>query len=97
MLHGNAEMGLRVAQVIGGLPIGGAERNLVNTFNPKMVILGGALNYAKDFIQPVVIEIVKQNALSLCQEDLEITNSKLDKDSSVMGVAGLLLKRTWNG
>jgi len=69
----------------------------VNIFNPKIVILGGALNYAKDFIQPVVEKVVKVNAMQLCQEDLIITNSKLDQDSSVMGVAGLVLENNWNG
>ena len=80
-----------------GCKLGIVVSNLVNIFDPKMVILGGALNYAKDFIQPVVEEMVKENALQLCQKDLEITNSELDQDSSVMGVAGLVLEKTWNG
>ncbi len=80
-----------------GCSLGITVSNLVNIFDPKMVILGGALNYAKDFIQPVVEKVVKANALQLCQEDLVITNSQLDQDSSVMGVAGLILENYWNG
>ncbi|MCJ7520453.1 MAG: ROK family transcriptional regulator [Anaerolineaceae bacterium] len=79
-----------------GCNLGIVVSNLVNIFDPKMVILGGALNYAKDYIQPVVIEVVKANALQLCQEDLVITSSQLDQDSSVMGAAGLILENIWN-
>ena len=78
-----------------GAKLGLAVSHLVNIFDPKMVILGGALNYAKDFIQPVVEKVVKENALQLCQEDLEITNSELGQDSSVMGAIGLVLENLW--
>ena len=78
-----------------GCNLGLAVSHLVNIFDPKMVILGGALNYAKDFIQPVVADVVREHALQLCQEDLEITNSELGQDSSVMGVIGLVLENLW--
>lgn len=79
-----------------GCKLGVVVSNLVNVFDPKMVILGGALNYAKDFIMPLVMEVVKENALQLCQEDLVITSSQLDQDSSVMGAAGLILENVWD-
>jgi glucokinase-like ROK family protein len=75
-----------------GCKLGMVVSYLVNIFCPKMVILGGALNYAKDFIQPVVEKVVRENALSLCQDDLEITNSYLGQESSVMGAIGLCWK-----
>lgn len=78
-----------------GSKLGLVVSHLVNIFGPKMVILGGALNYAKDFIQPAVAEVVKENALMLCQEDLQITNSDLGQDSSVMGAIGLVLENLW--
>lgn len=79
-----------------GEKLGIVVANLVNVFNPKMVVLGGALNYARDFIQPVVAQVVKENALQLCQDDLVITNSQLDQQSSVMGVSGLIMENIWN-
>ena len=75
-----------------GCKLGLIVSHLVNIFDPRMVILGGALNYAKDFIQPVVEKVVKENALQLCQEDLEITNSELGQDASVMGAIALVLE-----
>lgn len=92
----NDKVALEALEDVGS-KLGIVVSNLVNIFDPKMVILGGALNYAKNFIQPVVEKVVKANALPLCQEDLEITNSELDQDSSVMGVAGLVLEKNWNG
>lgn len=79
-----------------GKSLGVVVSNLVNVFNPKMVILGGALNYAKDYIQPVVKEVVKANALELCQQDLEITNSQLDPYSSVMGTISMILEKNFS-
>ncbi len=73
-----------------GKNLGIVVANLVNIFNPKMVILGGALNYAKEYIQPVVRDVVKENALQLCQEDLLITHSELDPYSAVMGTISLI-------
>ena len=78
-----------------GSKLGLVVSHLVNIFDPKIVILGGALNYAKDFIQPAVSKVVKENALQLCQEDLEITNSYLGQESSVMGAIGLVLENLW--
>jgi len=78
-----------------GCKLGLVVSHLVNIFDPKMIILGGALTYAKDFIQPCVEKTVKENALTLCQEDLEITNSQLGQDSSVMGTIALVLENLW--
>jgi len=78
-----------------GSKLGLVVSHLVNIFDPKMVILGGALNYAKDFILPAVKRVVMENALQLCQEDLEITNSDLGQEASVMGAIGLVLENLW--
>jgi predicted NBD/HSP70 family sugar kinase len=79
-----------------GRDLGLLVSNLVNIFNPKMVILGGALNYAKDYIQPVVLDIVKANALQLCQEELIITKSELDPFSAVMGMISLVNEKSFS-
>ena len=89
------KVALAALEVVGR-NLGIVVSNLVNVFDPKMVILGGALNYAKDYIQPIVKKVVEANALQLCQEDLVITNSQLDQDSSVMGVSGLILENQFN-
>ncbi len=78
-----------------GCKLGLVVSYLVNIFNPKMIILGGALNYAKDFIQPIVEDVVRKYTLDLCQEDLEITNSQLEQESSVMGMIGLVFENLW--
>lgn len=78
-----------------GSKLGLVVSHLVNIFDPKMVILGGALNYAKDFILPAVKRVVMESALQLCQEDLEITNSDLGQEASVMGAIGLVLENLW--
>lgn len=79
-----------------GRDLGLLVSNLVNIFNPKMVILGGALNYAKDYIQKVVLDVVEVNALKLCQEDLIITNSELDPFSAVMGMISLVNEKSFS-
>src|SRR5512146_2547035 len=46
--------------------------NLVDIFNPQMVVLGGELNYASAILLPVIERVVAANAMSLPLVDLRI-------------------------
>ena len=74
-----------------GEKLGFGIANLVNTFNPEMVILGGELNYANKIILPVVKEVVADNALKFESQDLIIAASIHGRDACVMGAAALVL------
>jgi len=74
-----------------GRVLGVGVANLVNIFNPELVVLGGALNQASSIILPVVKQAVQENALEPSAENLQITPSALGADACVMGAVALVL------
>jgi glucokinase-like ROK family protein len=74
-----------------GEQLGLGIANLVNIFNPKMVILGSELNYASELLLPVVREVVKKYAMPLETQDLIISASAHGLDACVMGAIALVL------
>lgn len=65
--------------------------NLVNIFNPQLVVLGGALVRAIDVLLPIIQQEVESNALRLSNDNLRIVTSAYGVDACVMGAAALVL------
>jgi glucokinase-like ROK family protein len=65
--------------------------NLVNAFNPELIVLGGALARASRVIAPVIESTVKENALRQPQESLQITVSAFGAEGCVVGSAAIVL------
>jgi glucokinase-like ROK family protein len=65
--------------------------NLMNIFNPQMVVLGGALIAAIDILLPIVERIVAHYALGLVYEDATITPSAHGTEACAMGAVALVL------
>jgi glucokinase len=74
-----------------GERLGFGIANLVNIFNPQMVILGGELNYASEILLPVVRQVVMNNALKLENQGLKVAASAHGRDACVMGAIALVL------
>ena len=65
--------------------------NLVNTFNPDLVVLGGILSLAEDFLTPVIQRIMLQRAMSGPREVAQFVVSKFKSDACLMGGVALVL------
>ncbi|MBN1262438.1 MAG: ROK family transcriptional regulator [Anaerolineae bacterium] len=65
--------------------------NLINVFNPEMVVLGGALNLASDVLLPVVEKTVEAHALDGPRQGVQILPSAHGADACVMGAVALVL------
>lgn len=74
-----------------GVYLGIGISNLVNAFNPEMVVLGGALTLASSFLLPVIEETVRVHALPQPREALTIIPSAHGADACVMGAVALVL------
>lgn len=74
-----------------GVCLGIGISNLVNAFNPEMVVLGGALSLAGPFLLPVIEETVRIHALPQPRAALTITTSAHGADACVMGAVALVL------
>ena len=71
--------------------LGVVMANLINLFNPEMMILGGVLGHAAEFLMPVVEESIKANALGLSRRDVTLAASEYGDETCVMGAATLVL------
>jgi glucokinase-like ROK family protein len=67
--------------------------NLVNLFNPSMIVLDRRLEQAGQALLDQIVRIVKRQALSHSTEDLEIRFAELDQNAGVLGMGLLLLER----
>jgi len=84
------QVALNALQEVGQY-LGIGMANLINIFNPEMIVLGGSLNMASPIIMPVVERTVTANTLAPNRENVEIVSSELGWDASVMGAVALVL------
>ena len=74
---------LRAAEYIGI-----AAGNLVHTFSPEIIVLGGGLVEAMpELIVPAVTEATLRNVMPTFKDSFKVVAAQLGDDSSVMGVA----------
>lgn len=59
--------------------------SLVNTLNPELVVFGGVLSLAGEFLMPAVSRELEQRALRWNREATEVVLAKHGIDSAVMG------------
>jgi len=65
--------------------------NLINAFNPEMVIIGGGLSNMRELIVSPVKKEFKKYALSLPAKSVRIVRAKLGTKAGVLGAAALCL------
>jgi len=68
-----------------GFYLGVGLANLINTFNPQKVVLGGYVTQAYEFLLPVIQKTVQERALRWPRESAEIVVAKYVNDASLMG------------
>lgn len=74
-----------------GYYLGLGVANLVNAFNPEMIVLGGALNLASPILLPVMEQTMFENALATNCEKVKIAASAHGTDACLMGTIALVL------
>jgi glucokinase-like ROK family protein len=65
--------------------------NLINTFNPTMLVFGGVLSMAAEFLLPPIERVVAERAIPWAREATEIVVSSHRYDGCVMGAVALVL------
>lgn len=65
--------------------------NLVNIFNPDLVVLGGALSLGETILIPVIRKTVVQEAFLTNTNNLNITASAHGADACVLGAVAMVL------
>jgi len=70
---------------------------LINVFNPEMVVIGGALSQAEDYIRLPMRSTINKLSLSLVNNDTQLRISKLGETAGVIGGALLAREKLING
>jgi glucokinase-like ROK family protein len=68
--------------------------NLMNIFNPELVVLGGSLNLANEILLPIVGQMISTRALGIVSEDVKIIPSAHGAEACAMGAVALVLNDT---
>jgi predicted NBD/HSP70 family sugar kinase len=77
-----------LSRVAGYLGIGIA--NLVNIFNPELVVIGGGLAKASQYIEKTVLETVARRSFESCSSVLEIKYSTQTGENTMKGAADMV-------
>ncbi|MEI3606497.1 ROK family transcriptional regulator [Pseudogracilibacillus sp. SE30717A] len=70
-----------------GKYLGVGINNIINIFNPQQVIIGNRIVHAKKWISETLNDQLANETINFQQQDLKIDFAKLDKYSSVLGMA----------
>ena len=74
-----------------GERLGIGVANLVNIFNPELIVLGGGLNRASAIVLPIVERLIRTNALAPASENVRVAASAHGIDACLMGAIALVL------
>jgi glucokinase-like ROK family protein len=75
-----------------GSLLGLGVANLINIFNPEMIVLGGPLSAAEPYLLPAIQEAVENATLPEIREKVQILLSAFGPDASVMGAVALVVE-----
>lgn len=73
-----------------GKYIGIGLANLINALNPEMVVFGGILSLAKEFLMPVIQETVSARALRWSSRSAQVVVAAYGSDACVMGAVAMI-------
>jgi glucokinase-like ROK family protein len=91
-----AEAGDReVLEAIGetGAALGLGLANLINIFNPQMVVIGGSLSIVGKYMLPAIEEVIQARTLEMMLNPIKIQVSAFGSDASVMGAVALVVQQ----
>ncbi|MGB9621119.1 MAG: ROK family protein [Brevinematia bacterium] len=63
--------------------------SLINIFNPEMIVIGGGMSLAGDYLLNPVKEIALQNTMPPLRDEVEIVISRSGNNAGMLGAAGL--------
>jgi glucokinase-like ROK family protein len=69
-----------------GRNLGEGIVTLINLLNPKKIIIGGEVCYAKDIILAPIMNVVQRRALEIPRKAAEIVFSKIGSNAGIIGV-----------
>ena len=66
--------------------------NLVNIFNPELILIGGGLSKMSDLLFPTALALLKERAFEVASSCVRIEPARLGGDSGLLGAVALVLE-----
>jgi predicted NBD/HSP70 family sugar kinase len=85
-------LAIEVMEQIGS-SLGRAIAGLVNMFNPEIIVLGGTLCSATDYLLPPIKSAINKYALNFVSKDTAIKVSKLGETAGLVGICAITRNR----
>lgn len=85
-------LAIECVEEIGSI-LGQATAGLINIFNPELVVIGGRLSIAKDYLMPPIKSAINRHSLNIVSKDTAIKFSKLGKKGGPIGACMLSRRR----
>lgn len=79
-----------------GTTIGKHIAGLINIFNPELVIIGGEVSEAEDFLLLPIKSSIRKHSLSLVNKDSKIVVSKLKQKAGIVGACMVARSRLFD-
>jgi predicted NBD/HSP70 family sugar kinase len=79
---------IEVVEEIGNV-LGRAIAGLINIFNPELVVIGGRMTAAKDYLSLPVRSAIRKHSLNIVNKDTTLKFSKLGKKGGPIGACML--------
>lgn len=80
-----------------GAKLGKQLANLINIFNPELVVIGGTLSAAGDYLITPIRQAVKKYSLRLVHSDSKIVCSKLQERAGIIGACMTARRQMFEG
>lgn len=70
-----------------GEHLGVGLANFVNIFNPEMIVVGGGLSAAREWILPVATRVMRERALPPGNEQVQVVSASFGAEAGMVGAA----------
>ena len=86
-------LAIEIMECVGN-DMGKAISGLINLFNPELIVIGGTISRAKDYLLLPIKSAINKYSLILVSKDTKIKISKLGEKCGVIGACMLVRSKT---
>lgn len=84
-------LSIKILQEIGQY-IGMGVANIINIFNPQLVLLGGGIVKGRKFIEESMLQVIKARALTSCYSLVKIEFSSEGRQDALKGIVDVVME-----
>lgn len=72
--------------------IGMGAANIINIFNPQLVLIGGGIVKGREFIEDTIMQVIKERALTSCYSSTRIEFSSGGREDALKGIVDVVME-----